>query len=42
MYERALARFNDKVKNASTWQEFMSHLNSRNVVLTPWCENREC
>lgn len=42
MYERALSRFNDKIKNASNWQDFMSHLNSKNVVLTPWCEKREC
>jgi prolyl-tRNA synthetase len=38
MYERALSRFNDKIKQASNWQDFMTHLNSRNVVLTPWCE----
>lgn len=42
MYQRALGRFNDKIKRAGSWQDFMLHLNSRNVVLTPWCENREC
>lgn len=42
MYERAVHRFNEKSKHASSWQEFMTHLNSRNVVLTPWCEIKEC
>jgi prolyl-tRNA synthetase len=42
MYERAVQRFNDKAKKANTWQDFMTHLNSRNVVLTPWCEIKEC
>ena len=42
MYERAVHRFNEKSKQASSWQEFMTHLNSRNVVLTPWCEIKEC
>ncbi len=42
MYERALVRFNEKARSATTWQQFMQHLNTRNVVLTPWCENREC
>lgn len=42
MYERAVQRFNEKSKQATNWQEFMAHLNSRNVVLTPWCEVKEC
>jgi prolyl-tRNA synthetase len=42
MYERAVQRFNDKAKQAGNWQDFMTHLNSRNVVLTPWCEIKEC
>jgi prolyl-tRNA synthetase len=42
MYQRALERFHEKVKAASNWQEFMTHLNSRNVVLTPWCEIATC
>ena len=42
MFQRALNRFNEKAKVASTWEEFMTHLNKRNVVLTPWCEKAEC
>ena len=42
MYQRALQRFNDKAKHADSWEEFMGHLNTRNVVLTPWCEVKEC
>jgi hypothetical protein len=42
MYEKAKERFEAKKKKASTWEEFMVHLNERNVVITPWCENREC
>ena len=42
MYQKALERFNGKIKVASNWQDFMTSLNSRNVVLTPWCESKAC
>ena len=42
MYENALERFNSKQKKANNWEEFMGHLNSRNVVLTPWCNDSKC
>lgn len=42
MYERAKAKFDAKIRKADVWEDFMTHLNERNVVLTPWCENREC
>ena len=42
LFQRALQKFNDKSKVASDWPEFMAHLNSKNVVLTPWCEQPEC
>lgn len=42
MYERAKAKFESKIKKANEWGQFMIDLNDRNVVLTPWCENREC
>ena len=32
----------DKEKKADNWDDFLNHLNNRNVVLTPWCENMEC
>jgi prolyl-tRNA synthetase len=42
MFQRACQRFNEKSKESNNWQDFMAHLNSRNVVLTPWCKNAEC
>ncbi len=42
MYERARAKFESKIRKANDWAQFMVDLNDRNVVLTPWCENREC
>ena len=42
MYQKALNRFNDKAKVASNWKDFMASINSRNVVLTPWCQTIEC
>lgn len=42
MYQIALKRLNERKKTASNWEEFMTELNKRNVVLTPWCENRHC
>lgn len=42
MYLKAKERFHDKEKKASNWAEFLNHLNNRNVVLTPWCENEVC
>jgi prolyl-tRNA synthetase len=42
MFQNALNRMNERKKNASTWEEFMTELNKKNVVLTPWCEERHC
>lgn len=42
MFQNALNRLNERKKNASTWEEFMTELNKKNVVLTPWCEERHC
>jgi len=42
MFAKAKAKFESKIKKADKWQDFMSSLNERNVVLTPWCEKREC
>jgi hypothetical protein len=42
MYSRASELLQSRVKTASTWEEFMVHLNEKNLVLTPWCENTEC
>ncbi len=42
MFKNAQNRLNEKKKNASNWEEFMTELNKKNVVLTPWCEDRKC
>lgn len=42
MYEKAKSKFDGKIKKADKWEDFMLHLNERNVVLTPWCESRQC
>lgn len=39
MYERALKTRDEHMKDASTWEEFMTALNARNIVQTPWCNN---
>jgi prolyl-tRNA synthetase len=33
---------NEKKKTATTWEEFMTELNKKNVVLTPWCKEKHC
>lgn len=42
MFTNAKQRFNDKIKPASTWAEFMASLNSRCIVYTPWCNETAC
>lgn len=42
MYDKAKAKFEAKIRKAEKWDEFMQYLNERNVVLTPWCEDRKC
>lgn len=42
MFANAKQRFNDKIKSAATWPEFMTSLNSRCIVYTPWCNNTAC
>ena len=38
MYNRALKTRDDHMKVAYNWEDFMSALNGRNIVLTPWCD----
>jgi prolyl-tRNA synthetase len=38
MYNRALKTRDDHMKVAYNWNDFMSALNGRNIVLTPWCD----
>jgi prolyl-tRNA synthetase len=42
MYQNAVNRLNEKKKTATTWEEFMTELNKKNVVLTPWCKDKHC
>ena len=42
MYIKAKERFHDKEKKANNWDEFLNHLNNKNVVLTPWCDSKDC
>jgi len=39
MYEKAKTALHSKFRTASNWQTFMTELNSRNIVLVPWCGN---
>lgn len=42
MLEKAKEKLNTKLKTAMNWDEFMVHLNNRNAVLAPWCEENAC
>lgn len=42
MYERAVQERDQRIKKADNWETFMSELNSRNLVLTPWCDAETC
>jgi prolyl-tRNA synthetase len=38
MYERARTTRDEHMKVAYNWEDFMTALNGRNIVLTPWCD----
>lgn len=38
MYERALKTRDEHMKTAYNKVDFMSALNGKNIVLTPWCD----
>ena len=38
MYRKALQTRDDHMKVAYNWDDFMTALNGRNIVLTPWCD----
>jgi len=42
MYARAQDILTSRTKSADTWEEFMEHLNNKNIILTPWCDTTEC
>ena len=37
MYDSACAKFEERKKTADNWEDFMTHLNNKCIVLTPWC-----
>lgn len=42
MYVTQKETLQSRVKNARDWDEFLTFLNAKNLVLTPWCERTEC
>lgn len=42
MYNRAKEIRDSRIFEASTWEDFMSQLNKKNLILAPWCEAIEC
>ena len=42
MLDNAQKKLSDNIEKATSWPEFMNHLNSLKVVKTPWCNNSFC
>ncbi|CAI2358734.1 unnamed protein product [Moneuplotes crassus] len=42
MYEKAVKERDQRIKKSATWEGFMTELNQRNLVLTPWCDKESC
>ena len=42
MYKRAQGVLADRTKEANNWEDFMTHLNNKNIILSPWCNTTEC
>jgi prolyl-tRNA synthetase len=42
LFERARQELESRKVQALTWPEFMSALNAKNIVLTPWCQDTQC
>ena len=36
MLDSARQKLNSKIKVAYNWEDFMTHLNNKNLVYTPW------
>ena len=41
MLEKAIIERDARISKADNWEDFMSEINKKNLVLTPWCENKE-
>jgi len=42
LFERASKLKEEHTKTATTWEEFLSHLNNKNIVLVPFCCSSDC
>jgi len=42
MYNKALLAREDHLKTATNWDEFMTALNNRDIILADWCDEVEC
>lgn len=42
MFNKAKAERLSRTKEVETWAEFMKEVNSKNLVLTQWCEKVSC
>ena len=42
MLENAGKKLNNNIEKATSWTEFMNHLNSLKIVKTPWCNSSSC
>jgi len=42
LLERATQTRNERVSRITKWEQFIPALDSRNMVLTPWCEQKGC
>ncbi len=41
MFNKAKKERDDSIGRAYNWEEFMSELNQKKIVMTPWCEEEE-
>lgn len=42
MFTKAKNNLSSRVIKVGTWNEFLTSLNAKNFLLTPWCETSEC
>jgi len=42
LYNKAKEKRDEHLKKATTWEEFLTYLNQKNVVLVPFCLDGEC
>lgn len=42
MYDRALKTRDEHVKAVDNWSDFMNAINSKDLCMTPWCNEAAC